>query len=92
MNFRGTVHPMCRINDVAEDTEHFFLQCHAYNDQRHNLLGTINEIFQLHDILHLPISTLVEMMLYGDKRFSHNQNKQVLESTLKFIHALERFS
>ena len=82
---------MCLINDGIEDTEHFLLQCHAYDDQRRDLLGTINEVFQLHNILNLPNQTLVQMMLYGDKRFSHNQNKQILESTLKFIHASERF-
>ena len=83
---------MCLINDGIEDTEHFLLQCHAYDDQRRDLLGAINEVLQLHNILNLPNQTLVQIMLYGDKRFSHNQNKQILESTLKFIHTSERFS
>ena len=83
---------MCPINDGTENTENSLLQRHAYDDQRHDLLGTINEVFQLHNIIHLLNPTLVQIMLYGDKRFSHNQNKQILESTLKFIHASERFS
>ena len=91
-NFRDTVNPMCTINDGTDDTEHFLLQCNAYDDQRRDLLGMINEVFQLHNILHLPNPALVQIMLCGDKRFSHNQNKQILESTLKFIHASEGFS
>ena len=81
---------MCLINDGIEDTEHFLLQCHAYEDQRHDL-GTVNEVFQLHNILNLPNQTLVQIMLYGDKTFTHDQNIQILESTLKFIHSSERF-
>ena len=90
-NFRDTVDPMCLINDGIEDTEHFLLQCHAYEDQRRDLLGTVNEVFQLHNISYLPNQTLVQIMLYGDKTFTHDQNIQILESTLKFIHSSERF-
>ena len=90
-NFRDTVDPMCLINDGIEDTEHFLLQCHAYEDQRRELLGTVNEVFQQHNILNLPNQTLVQILLYGDKSFTHDQNRKILESTLKFIHSSERF-
>ena len=82
---------MCLINDGIEDTEHFLLQCHAYEDQRRDLLGIVNEVFQLHNISNLPNQALVQIMLYGDKTFTHDQNIQILESTLKFIHSSERF-
>ena len=81
----------CLINDGIEDTEHFLLQCHAYEDRRRDLLGTVNEVFQLHNISNLPNQTLVQTTLYGDKNFTHDQNRQILESTLKFIHSSERF-
>ena len=87
----GTVDPMCPINDGIEDTEHFFLQCHAYESLRRDLLGTVNEVFQLHNILNLPNQTIVQILLYGDKSFTHDQNRQILESTLKFIHSSEQF-
>ena len=92
-NFRDTVDSMCLIIDGIEDTEHFLLQCHAYEDQRRDLLGTVNEVFQLHNISNLPNQTFVQIMLYvyGDKSFTHDQNRQILESTLKFIHSSERF-
>ena len=57
---------MCLINDGIEDTEHFLLQCYAYDDQRRSLPGTINKAFRLHNILNLSDETLVQIMLYGD--------------------------
>ena len=59
-------------------------------EQRRDLLDTINEVFELHNIVNLPNHTLEQIMLYGDRRFSHSRNKQILELTLKFIHATER--
>ena len=82
---------MCLINDGIEDTEHFLLQCHTYEDQRRDLLGTVNEVFELHNIVNLPNRTLVQIILYGDKSFTYDQNRQILESTLKFIYLSERF-
>ena len=46
-NFPDTVNPMCLVNDGIEDTEHFLLHCHAYDGQKCDLLGAINEILQL---------------------------------------------
>ena len=82
---------MCLINDGIEDTEHFLLQCHAYESQRRDLLGTVNEVFQLHNILNLPNQTIIQILLHGDKSFTHDHNRQIFESTLKFIHSSERF-
>ena len=50
------INSMYLINDRIEDTEHFLLQCHAYDSQRRDLLSTVNEVFQLHNILNLPKS------------------------------------
>ena len=62
-----------------------------YSFSQSDLLGTVNEVFQLHNISNLPNQTLVHIMLYGHKSFTHDQNRQILESTLKFIHLSERF-
>ena len=73
------------INDGIENTEHFLLKCHAYVDQRRDLLGAINKILQSHNTPNLPNQTLVRIILFGDSRFTHNQNRQI------FIRASERF-
>ena len=46
-----------------------------YEDQRRDLLGTVNEVFQLHNISYLPNQNLVQIMLYGDKSFTHDHNR-----------------
>ena len=60
-NFRGTVNPMCvgLINDRIDDNEHFMLQCHAYREQKRDLLGAMNEVFQLHNALKFPNQAIV---------------------------------
>ena len=90
-NFQDTVDPMCLINGGIEDTEYFLLRCHAYDDQRRDLLGAINKVFQPQNILNLPNQTLVQILLYGDGKCIQNQNRNILESALKFIHTSERF-
>ena len=69
-----TVDPMCPINDGNEHTEYFLLKCHAYGDQRRNLLGAINEMFQLHSIRNLSNQAFVHIILYGDNKFTDTQN------------------
>ena len=76
---------MCLINDGIEETEHFLLQLHAYSEQRCDLLGAINEVLLLHNISNLFNQVLVRTMLYGDIRFTYNQNRQILEATVHFI-------
>ena len=49
---------MCLTNDGIEDTEFFLLKSHAYDNQRRDLFGTINEVLQLHNIPNLPNHTL----------------------------------
>ena len=88
VTFQGGGH-FDQINEGIEDTEHFLLQCHAYESQRRDLL---REVFQLHNILNLPNQTIGQILLYGDKSFTHDQSRQILESTLKFIHSSKRFS
>ena len=62
-NFLDTVNPMCPLNGGIEDTEHFLLKCHAHNDQRSDLLGSINEILQLHNTPSLQNHTFVHVII-----------------------------
>ena len=91
-NVRDTVDPMCLINDGIEDIDHFLLQCHAYSEQRRDLLGAIIVLLQFHNISNLPNQALVRITLYGDEIFTYNQNRQIVEATVRFIRKSERFS
>ena len=50
----GTINdPLCSINDGIEDTEHFLLLCHAYDEDRRDLLNSVNSILQHHGLTNL---------------------------------------
>ena len=91
-NFRETINPLCPSNDGMEDAEHYLLLCHSYVGLRYDLLTSVAAILQLHG-LSSPSSNqeLVKVILYGDERLSIDLNKKLLEATLKFIHATDRF-
>ena len=90
-NFRDTVNPLCPANDGVEDTEHFLLLCHSYNELRFDLLNSVNAILLPHGFSSLSNEVLFRFILYGDERLTIDTNKKLLEATLKFIHASERF-
>ena len=90
-NFRDTVNPLCPANDGVEDTEHFLLLCHSYNELRFDLLNSVNAILLPHGFSSLSNEVLLRFILYGDERLTIDTNKKLLEATLKFIHASERF-
>ena len=83
---------MCLINDGIEDIEHFLLQCHAYSEQRRDLLGAINVLLQFHNISDLPNQALVQTTLYGDEIFTYNLKRQIIKAIVRFIRMSERFS
>ena len=83
---------MCLINNGIEDTERFLLKCNTYSEQGRDLLSAITEVIQLYNVSNLPNHTIVRTMLYVDERFAHNQNRQVLEATVRFSSTSERFS
>ena len=79
---------MCPMNDGIENTEHFLLLCPAFEVQRRNLLAGIRPYVQINS---LSNNILVEILLYGDKDFSNDVNKTILECTIKFIYETGRF-
>ena len=90
-NFKDTVYPMCSINDGIEDTEHFLLLCHSYDVQRQDLLDTINPILESQGLSNLSNKALLKILLYGDERLPPKSNTMVLEATIRYIYATERF-
>ena len=79
------------MDDGVEDTEHLMLLCHSYNGPRSDLLNSVNAILLPHGFSSLSNEVLLKFILYGDERLTIDINKKLLEATLKFIHATERF-
>ena len=92
-NFRDTIDPICPTNDGIEDTEHFLLLCPSYDIQRRDLLAGVSELLRPCVRMNsLPNNVLVQILLYGDKDFPIDVNKNVLKLTLNFIHNRGRFN
>ena len=82
---------MCPINDGVEDTEHFLLLCHAYDEVRRDLLNSVDAILRPHGLTNLSNEILLQILLYGHEKLSLDSNTKILEATLKYIQASERF-
>ena len=90
-NFSDTLNPLCLINDGIEDTEHFLLLCHAYDIHRRDLLDSVNAILRPYGLSNLPNKELLQILLYGHEKLPFHSNTIILEATLKYIQATERF-
>ena len=74
----------------AETTEHFLIHCGLYTVQRHDMFQVINPILASNG-LHLQNELLVIFLLYGNDALTFDENKAVLNATLKFIQKSARF-
>ena len=62
-HFRATLNPLCAINEGAEDTEHYFLRCHAYDASRRRFLGSLNTILLSQELIRLSNEELLKVTL-----------------------------
>ena len=85
------MNPLCAINDGVEDTEHYFLLCHAYDVFRHDLLSSVNAIVLPYDIICLSNEELLKVILYGHEQLCFDSNAKILRATLEYIHSSKRF-
>ena len=82
---------MCPINDGVEDTEHYLLLCRRYDEQRKGLLDTVSILLQPQGLPSLPKQTLLKILIYGDESLPLTSNTMILEATINYIYATERF-
>ena len=83
--FADTMSPMCLTNDGIEDTEHFLLLCHSFDNNRRSIFAGVNEIFKAVGNIFGPNESLLQILLYGDKNLSEDANKQIFDLTIKYI-------
>ena len=79
------------MNDGVEDAEHFLLLCHANDEDRRDLLNSLDSILRPHGLTNLSNQNLLQILLYGHEKLSFYLNSKILEATLKYIQASERF-
>ena len=89
-NFENCVNPLCSCSLEADDTLHYLLHCHHFNQHRLDLMNSVKSV--LDNFKSLSDNTKKEILLYGDSRLDNNKNKFILEATLNNIKTSERFS
>ena len=90
-NFKDAVNPLCPANDGVEGTEHFLLHCHSSEVPMSDLLNSASAILLPYGFSSLSNEVLFKHMLCGDESLTFETNKKLLEATLKFMQATERF-
>ena len=90
-NFRDTINPMCISNDGIEDTEHFLLLCPSFDTQRRDLLAGVLALVRPFGLNNPSNEVLTQLLMYGNKDFPDEINRNILELTLRFIHETGRF-
>ena len=74
------MNPLCAINDVVEDKEHYLWLCHAYDVFRCDLLSSVNAILLPHGIICLSNEELLKVILYGHDQLSFDLNAKNTQS------------
>ena len=82
---------MFQVNDGIEDTEHLFLLCNSFQEQRHTLLAGVNDILAAYEYSVSSNSDMLEL-LYGSKHLSLEANNLILRLIIKYIFETERFA
>ena len=79
----------CRTKAV-ENTEHYFLHCSNFANQRTVLLDDLRNI----GINYGPLdfSSLSRMLLFGTPKFSNKVNSGIIYAVIKFIESTDRFT
>ena len=89
-NFENCVYPLCSCSLEAEDSLHYLLHCHNFNQHRLYLMNSVKSVLANFEFSSGNIKK--EILLYGDSWLDNNKNKFILEATLNYIKTSERFS
>ena len=88
-NFQDPLNPLCSCSLEAEDTYHFFTRCQNFSNQQNVLFDDLNSINS--EILKVSENEIVQVLLFGNKRFSKDMNFSIIISSIRFIKDSKRF-
>ena len=84
-NFQDSVDPLCSCGIETESTKHFLLHCANFSIQRKTLFDKLTDVLTEND------DYIVKTLLLRKQDFDNATNKILLEATIDFIIATERF-
>ena len=76
-----TDNPSCSCGLVVESPKHFFIDCPLYAGPRLELSEKINELTDFN----------INIILFGDKNLTLEQNKSIFKSVHRYMNATRRF-
>ena len=88
-HFDDTPSDLCHCSQGIEDTEHFLFKCPLHAIHRAALATSVKGTLLKYNISHL--GNVVHIYLYGHRSISYDDNKAILQSTIKFIKDTKRF-
>ena len=92
-NFVDTPVDTCLCSTGMETTEHFLLKCPFFNVHRDKLFSTVNPLIsKMQPLTSVENSTLVNILLYGEKDLNLRENQSILKATINYILNTGRFS
>ena len=89
-NFENCINLLCSCSLEAEDTLHYLLYRHHFNQHRLNLMNSVKSV--LDNFESSSDSIKKEILLSSDSRLDNNKNKFILEATFNYIKTSERLS
>ena len=81
-NLHVIEHPGCDCGHPLENARHFFLHCPLYQDQREQMFDSVSLIMQPN----------LQNLLFGNRRYSLEQNKLVFSAVQSYIKQTSRFA
>ena len=88
-NFEDCINPLCSCSLEVESTVYFFLHCHNFVNIRNTLLNKLNSISC--DVTNCSDRSLTELILYGNPKFSFQQNSDIINTLIEYIINSKRF-
>ena len=82
---------LANASDGIEDTEHFLLLCPSFDTQRRDLLAGVLALVRPFGLNNPSNEVLTQPLMYGNRDFPDEINRNILEFTLQLIHETGRF-
>ena len=89
-NFEGCINPLRTCSLEVESTSHLFFHSHYHDSIRHIMFNDLGKVDV--DLPNASDKKLVNIFLYGSSLFSYNQNRSILNSSVRYIIDSNRFS
>ena len=87
--FLDAIDPLCRCSTGIETTVHYFLHCPNFSFARDTFLNEIAIVDR--SIIDQDDIKIIQTFFYGNKTYSVNDNKLILDASIKHILETKRF-